>query len=160
MWEDIEVYIALSNCKDRKLYRICARNFNIGVFNKTTSSFFGLRTKFGDTFIDNEYHWDFDPRHGTAKPIEELPEELPAEIECEYRQDTKCENCQKFCEYVLWPEGGVREIALIGGGKMNVYGEWKHLKEYDCKEVVPVGIYNYGLDRWLREMKAKYQDKT
>jgi hypothetical protein len=157
MWENIEEqkYIAFLDCKDRKLYRINARNFNIGVYNEKTLNFFGLRTKFGDTFIDDENHWDCE-EFPTAKPIEELPEELPTNIENGRCSGTKCRNCQKLCEYVLWPEGGEKEITLSGGGKMITTGEWRHLKEAGCKEVDPVGLYNYALDGWLREMEKKY----
>lgn len=159
MWANIKEYIAIPDCKDRRLYRISARNFNIGVYDEKTESFFGLREKFGEVYIDNENHWDC-KEFATVKPIEELPEELPAEIENGYKQGSKCQNCQKFCEYVLWPEGGEREITQDSGYKMTVPGEWKHLKESNCKEVNPVGLYNYDLDKWLRDMEKKYQDGT
>jgi hypothetical protein len=160
MWENIDKYIAKPNCKDRKLYRIRARNFDVGVYNEKTCSFFGMRTKFGSTYIDDEYHWEHNQIHGTAKPIEELPEELPAEIENGYIKGSKCQVCQKFCEYVLWPEGREREITLKNGSKMTVPGKWKHLEETDCKEVSPVALYNHELDKWLREMTAKYHEKS
>ncbi len=156
MWEHIKDYIAIPDCKDRNLYRIRARNFSVGVFSKDTCSFFGIREKFSRTYIDDEYHWDFDPRHGTAKPIEELSEELPTEIKSSRDLGSECQDCHKLCAYIPWPEGGEREITLEGGGKMTVSGEWKHLEESDCKEVNPVSIYNDALDKWLREMEKKF----
>lgn len=48
-------------------YMVNARNFSSAIW--TGESFAGLRFKFGDYFIDHEYHWDDGPPHGTVKPI-------------------------------------------------------------------------------------------
>lgn len=64
--------IKLSDCKDGYLYRIVARNSSIGIFDERQNGFVILRTKFNDTYLFVELHYEFDIMNGTAKPIEEL----------------------------------------------------------------------------------------
>ena len=73
--------IPIYKCKDGFVYRLDARNLKYGiwlkgkgVWVKAEGVFRGLRRKFGETFLDTEYHWDEGPPHGTAKPIEEIEE--------------------------------------------------------------------------------------
>lgn len=72
----MSVWISLPDCIDRRLYRVKARNFSFAVFFKERSAFAGIRHKFGNTFVDEELHWDLESR-GTCKPLECLPETLP-----------------------------------------------------------------------------------
>lgn len=65
-------WIKLYNCQHGFLYHIAARNFCLGVFNESTKSFFGIRYKFGNQYIDDEYHWDTGEPYGTAKPLQLL----------------------------------------------------------------------------------------
>jgi len=51
-------------------YELEARNIRIGVWDG--KEFHGIRTKFGDRFIDAEIHYDLDARHGTAKAVRRL----------------------------------------------------------------------------------------
>jgi len=54
-------------------YSCEARNFRYGVWNG--KSFDYMREKFGDTFQDQEFHYDDGPPFGTVKPIcESRPE--------------------------------------------------------------------------------------
>ncbi len=70
--------IPLPECKFRHLYKLNARNFQLGVFDGK-EGFFGIRFKWGDRFLDNENHWDC-PNFATAKPLKDCGE-IPAEIE-------------------------------------------------------------------------------
>ena len=73
--------IPIQQCKHHYLYKILARNFDYGIFDKNTISFIGIRYKFGTYFLDNEYHYDYN--NGTAIPIKEirkLPENICIEI--------------------------------------------------------------------------------
>ena len=72
-------YLTLSACQERKLYRLDARNIRIGVFHPE-QGFIGIRTKFGNRFLDSENHWDA-PEFATAMPLEVIGE-LPPEIHC------------------------------------------------------------------------------
>ncbi|RDJ35156.1 MAG: hypothetical protein DWQ19_10000 [Crenarchaeota archaeon] len=62
-------YLSIEQCKDRHLYRIFSRNLVIGVFNSVNDGFIGIRYKFGEEYLDTEYHWD---AGGTVKPQEEI----------------------------------------------------------------------------------------
>jgi len=69
-----------AECKDRRLYRIQSRNLRLGVFKAASGGFLGLRTKFGSTYVFEEFHWDNGEPYGTVLPQEELLEELPAGV--------------------------------------------------------------------------------
>lgn len=148
-------------CKDRVLYRISSRNLTLGVYHAEKGGFLGLRTKFGDTYVFEEFHWDNGPPYGTVKPDEELPELLPFDIELTaYLKGSVCQTCNQLCEYVRWPEGGERELTGKDGTGMKVSGQWQHVhSSLDCcgdDDVRPVCRVNHLLDRWLREMLEKY----
>jgi hypothetical protein len=63
-------YIAKKEMIVGRAYRCKARNFTVGIWNG--ESFDYMRTKFGATFPDVEYHWDDGAPHGTVKPLELL----------------------------------------------------------------------------------------
>lgn len=62
--------IALDDLVIGNCYEIAARNLHIGVWDG--EAFHGIRTKFGDTFMDREIHWDLDNNFGTAVAVREL----------------------------------------------------------------------------------------
>lgn len=68
--------IKLDNCVHGNLYLLDSRNLNMGIFNKETKGFIGIRTKFGFRFLFTEYHREASTDFGTAKPLE-LIEETP-----------------------------------------------------------------------------------
>ncbi len=63
--------IPLSECIKGHVYKVKARNFEMGVFDGKTG-FIGIRTKFGSRYLDTEYHWDSDDTHGTCQPLEDI----------------------------------------------------------------------------------------
>lgn len=65
-------YISLEGCKDGYLYYIHSRNLSFGVFRKETQGFIGIRMKFYDRYLFEEYHWDTGSPFGTVKPKEKL----------------------------------------------------------------------------------------
>lgn len=65
-------YLPLDQCIHGSLYLIYSRNLSLGVYNKNTQSFYGIRYKFGQRFIDDEYSWDLGEPYGTCKPIKYL----------------------------------------------------------------------------------------
>jgi hypothetical protein len=122
--------------KDRTLYRINARNLDLGVFSQETRGFIGLREKFGYVYPDHETVWD--AQRGTAHALEELPEVLPADIYLGTRlPGSLCQTCNTMCEY-------------------NGKDAWFHLEPSDCTKLRPVAISNDKIDKWLHEMQAKY----
>ena len=70
-------YIKLENLIVGAVYIVEARNFSLALWDG--EAFHGIRNKFGQNFVDKEFHWDSDPRYGTAKPIECLMDEKEAE---------------------------------------------------------------------------------
>ena len=64
--------ISLKDCRHKGLYKIDARNFSLGVYNKKQQGFIGIRTKFNNKFLDLEFHWDTRAPYGTVKPLEYL----------------------------------------------------------------------------------------
>ena len=74
-------YIALAECVDRGVYRISSRNLSIGVYQKETKGFIGIRTKFGARYLATEFHWDTGEPFGTVTPIAQIGV-LPAGISC------------------------------------------------------------------------------
>jgi hypothetical protein len=124
--------IPLEACKDRQLYQLRSRNLRVGVFSAEQRGFFGLRTKFGSTFIDIEYHWDADAHHGTACPLEALGVSLPEEIPLANDLGAACRTCG-------------RAIAFNTNTK-----EWVHSGEGTCTETDPASVGNEAFHEWLR----------
>jgi len=75
--------IPLTECIHGGFYKIHARNFNYGVFNKNKNGFVGVREKFGNEYLFVEFHYDTGPPYGTVKPHEFL-EMCPIENLKEY----------------------------------------------------------------------------
>jgi hypothetical protein len=147
--------IPKAECKDRRLYRIRSRNLAFGVYRAESGGFLGLREKFGQVYVFEEYHWE-NEAFAMVKPIEALPETLPLDIQNEETLGTVCSHCDVPSEYVRWPEGGEREVVLPDGGTMSVPGEWRHLGETTCTKVSAVAKGNRPLHEWLLAMGAKY----
>ena len=72
--------IPLTECKHRGIYKLSSRNLSLGVFNKFSNGFIGIREKLGDLYLFTEYHWDNGPPFGTASPYEFVGT-LPDDIE-------------------------------------------------------------------------------
>lgn len=64
--------IALDDCKHGYIYLLNSRNLRIGVFNREVKGFVGIREKFGNRFLDIEYHWDTGAPFGTAQVEKDL----------------------------------------------------------------------------------------
>jgi len=68
----VEKYLSLAECKNNFLYYIDARNAHIGIFRSDRKSFDMIWNSFGELYIGEEDHWDYNK--GTVKPIQELCE--------------------------------------------------------------------------------------
>jgi hypothetical protein len=68
-----EKTISIDECIHKGLYRINSRNLDYGICNKLGNEvcFMGIRTKFGERFLDSEIHYD-EKSKGTASPKEFL----------------------------------------------------------------------------------------
>ena len=88
-------YLPLSECIDRRLYRIHSRNLTVGVFRADVMGFVGIRTKFGNEYLFTEFHWDTGEPFGTVKPIEDTGESVPDGMKTEDDLGTICSKCGK-----------------------------------------------------------------
>lgn len=70
--ENVKDYIPVDDCIHGGLYKVYARNFSLGVYNKREQGFIGIRHKFTMEFLDTEYHWDTGAPYGTVKPTDLL----------------------------------------------------------------------------------------
>lgn len=68
-------FIKKEELEDYCLYFCNARNFSIGMwFN---GRMYGLRRKFGDEYVDHEFHYDDGHEsYGTCKPIKKISNSL------------------------------------------------------------------------------------
>lgn len=75
-------HIDLEDCKNKRLYLVRSRNLmeGLGIFCEADKAFYGLRYKFGSTFVEREYHWDTGAPYGTVKPLELLETEIPENL--------------------------------------------------------------------------------
>lgn len=69
----------MDECVKGRIYRIRARNFRLGVYDGA-GGFIGIREKFGQLFLDTEYHWDADKLHGTVAAAEDTGIDVPPGI--------------------------------------------------------------------------------
>ena len=65
-------YIKIENLKDGYLYKILARNSNMGIWQEDKGEFLISRFKFADNYLFGEFHIDLSNTWGTARPIEEI----------------------------------------------------------------------------------------
>lgn len=70
-------HIPIAECEDRRAYELDSRNLTVGVYRAASQGFIGLREKFGELYLFQEYHWD---THGTVHPIRPLDVVVPEDI--------------------------------------------------------------------------------
>lgn len=151
--------IPMDRCKDRRLYRLRSRNLRLGVYRAASGGFLGLRDKYGDSFVFEEFHRDRGAPYGTASVLEELPDVLPADVAVEESLGVVCSGCGQAASYEPWPDGGSREVEVRGGGRITVSGEWRHAAEVGCAGVRPTSKRNATLFDWLAGMEARYASR-
>lgn len=139
--------IKLEQLRQGRVYRLQSRNLESGVWNGK-DGFVGIRTKFGQRFLDMEIHWDLSETIGTAQALEVLGT-IPESISLDISLGTECGHCHKPVNYV-------KPLAEQKGAS----GEWLHddgspncsvpvLNDKDCK-ASPVAIPNDALFAELR----------
>jgi len=85
---DLTGMIAINDCIKGRLYKIRARNFQLGVYDGQ-GGFIGRRNKFGQWYLFTEYHYDTGAPHGTAMPMEDTGIDLPEGIEAKENGNPK-----------------------------------------------------------------------
>jgi len=136
-------FISLKNCKDRFLYKIRSRNLSLGVFNIATSGFIGIREKFRDLYLFEEYHYDTGAPHGTVHPLEKL-ELLPEDI--------------VLNEFLGTVDYRTRRPVKFDKPKSQGGRGWYFTDtNEDAGRVDPVGVSNKKLFNWLEEKEEEYK---
>lgn len=109
-------YLAIEDLKPFYLYKIRARNANLGIWRPEQKGFTIRREKFGDYFIFTEYHWDTGAPFGTVRPIEELE---PTDFT---EEDFKCiTKTGKYGKYII--EAGYNKFMDYMIKKMEEYND-------------------------------------
>ncbi len=131
-------YLTIDQCKDRFLYRLASRNLSLGVYNAKTKAFIGIRQKFGDEFLDTEYHWDNGAPHGTVHPLEEL-KFLPSDVKLEETLGAVDGKSGRQVAFDLMAaDTAGRGWYFIDTGEVS-------------KEIRPMPVHNEKLFNWLEE---------
>jgi hypothetical protein len=136
--------IPLSECKHGFTYHIHSRNLGIGVFNQETSGFVGIRRKFDDEFLFQEFHWDIGPPFGTVYPKEEI-EKCPVEDLREYTGSV-CGICGKEIS---------RREGVDHSRPMPVEKRWRHKEPTDCENTTPCAKINKALFDYLKKLEEQ-----
>lgn len=162
--------IQIADLKPGYLYRLNARNIRMGIWNPDLQggkgAFIGIRTKFGNRYLDRELHHDADPHFGTATPTEELGV-CPLE---EKRDDLgtvcgRCEdefNIQVPVKYLPYTDGP-RTVTYLKG-KLNEYtvtytSGWQHTADGGkCTNPHGRRVSNDALFRWLEQLEKEFPD--
>lgn len=137
----------LAACEHRRLYRIGSRNLRYGVYNARTHGFIGIRCKFGDFFLFQEYHKEVSRFIGTVNRGVALPELLPGNIRLIEYRPAICETCRQRVRFVN------SEKAKREG---RTQGRWRHRSKSVCPDAFPVREDNSELFDWLEIMEKKY----
>lgn len=154
--------IQIADLKPGYLYRLKARNPEL---QGGKGAFIGIRTKFGNQYLDRELHYDADPHYGTATPTEELAV-CPLD---EKRDDlgTVCGRCedefsiQVPVEYLPYTDGP--RTKTLGKGtkyeRTDTYTSgWQHLTEGKCTNPHGRRVSNDALFGWLEQMEKEFPD--
>jgi len=80
MWQRDPKLAEMQDLIPGRLYRLRSRNLQFGVWDGQ-NGFIGIRTKFGDRFLDKEYHWDYSKHHGTVCAAKDMGLDVPSGIE-------------------------------------------------------------------------------
>jgi hypothetical protein len=85
--------IPIEELKVGTVYKLNSRNLSVGVFTKN-KGFIGIRLKFGNRFLFEEYEYSTSVHYGTATAIEELGE-IPSNIKIAESLYDECGICRK-----------------------------------------------------------------
>lgn len=125
--------IELINCKDRSIYTLNSRNLVLGVFREETKGFIGIRYKFGNRYLFEEYHWDTGVPYGTAKPLK-LLELLPADIDL-LTNYIQCDDCK-----TIYKEEYKKDKCGCGTQKNHLMADNDRLFNYLKRRQLELGL--------------------
>ena len=89
----MEEYISVDELIENGIYEIDARNFSFALYQN--NRFYGIRYKWGETFIDYEIHWD---NEGTVKPQRFVCPYNGSFVYCNKKDEEELENILEIME--------------------------------------------------------------
>jgi hypothetical protein len=125
---ETNLFIPVDKLKHRAVYALRSRNLLVGVWDENSKGFIGVREKMGDIYLFTEYHYDLG---GTANAIEELPLNLPEDVELRENFDP---TCREHLQYVVF----TTPIAKGGEG-------WIHVNTKERCDGVKASAMNHRL---------------
>lgn len=141
------MYIPVTECIKRKVYRIDSRNLSYGVYDGKYG-FIGIRSKFGIRYLFTEYHHDQGPPYGTVKPLEDLNIVLPDEIELSEFLGSVDKHTGKDIFYTEKPIG-VETSYGDGWG-------WAFVEDGKfSKDIYPIAINNDPLENFMEKINVQ-----
>lgn len=75
--------LSIEELTEGEVYRIHSRNLVVGVWRAASKGFIGIRVKFGDHYLFEEYHHETGMPYGTVRPIVSLGVRVPDGIPIE-----------------------------------------------------------------------------
>ena len=129
--------IPFEELKIGTVYKLNSRNLALGVFT-ADKGFIGIRTKFGNRFLDQEYEWCTDDNYGTARAIEDIGK--INDIELVISLGTRCPKCSQTVNFDINRE---------------VKSRWHHDDDtVMCEGAIPTSIGNKELFLALERFEA------
>ena len=89
--------IDLKDLEIGTIYKVHAHNFSVAVY-AGDGGFIGIRTKFGNRFLDTEFEWTTSSSFGTAR-AEEAIGKVPSTIKLVTSLGSECEKCGKLTNF-------------------------------------------------------------
>jgi len=130
--------LPLADMEIRRLYRLRSRNLLLGAWNG--EGFVGIRTKFGEQFLDAE-----DPAEvgGTAWPTEALDDRVPDDIELRLRLGSR--------DTVTGREVAFDQPVRLGGRG------WYFVDDGRASDDIrSAAVSNTALFAWLKGVSGRY----
>lgn len=135
----------IDECIKGRVYKLRSRNLSYGIWNGK-DGFVGIRTKFGDRFLDIEFHWDVG--HGTVMDAVDTGIDIPNDISTVMYLDTIDESTKRSVAFD-------KEVKVGGKG-------W-YFKDTGIRDesIMPVSVRNKKLfdflDSFVKDKVDEYK---
>ena len=93
-------FIPMSELVDRRVYRIRSRNLVVGAWDAGSQGFIGIREKFRDLYLFEEYHYEQGAPYGTAHAIADLGLDVPPEVSMSENLHSRCKQHDRLTGWI------------------------------------------------------------
>lgn len=132
----------MEECVTGRVYQLRCRNLRFGVYDGK-GAFFGIRSKWGEDYIDREFHWDKSIHHGTVIGIKDLGFNIPDDVPIVRSLGTEDRKSGRELEF---------DKPVADGGKGWYYTDTDEV----CSDANPVSIPNAELFRFLNDVSRSH----